>query len=284
MEDSSTPYKRIYYLGPEGSFSDILVSQLFPAGFELVLCSSFREIAAKLREDPSAVGVLGIENSNSSDVHESIDIMFEERFKILGEASLKIRMNLIGLKGASLEEIREVYSHPQAILQCADFIRERGLDAHATESTSAGKRLIVSMGDKSKATIGSAALAEGDNVEILAADIATVTQNMTRFICVSPTYQLIDTLNTKTDKLTYIFQLKHEPGSLAQVLSELAKRRVNLTKIQSRPIPGTDWEYDFWIDMEIPHTTEREVSQILDDFASNYTLLGAYEKGRVYES
>jgi prephenate dehydratase len=284
MKASPTTEKRIYFLGPEGSFSDILVNQLFRTGFEPVLCSSFREVATKLREDPSAVGVLGIENSNSSDVHESIDIMFEERFKILGEASLKIRMHLIGLTGARLGGIREVYSHPQAILQCADFIRERELAAHATESTSAGKQLIVSMGDSSKATIGSVALAEGDNVEILAADIATVTQNMTRFICVSPTTQVMDSLNKKIDKLTYIFQLKHEPGSLVQVLSELAKRRVNLTKIQSRPIPGSDWEYVFWIDMEIPHTTEREVSRVLEEYASNYTLLGAYEKGRIYES
>ncbi|HET6261522.1 MAG TPA: ACT domain-containing protein [Chloroflexia bacterium] len=107
---------------------------------------------------------------------------------------------------------------------------------------------------------------------------------MTRFICVSPTTQVIRNLNHKHDKLTYILQLKHRPGSLAHLLSALAQLNVNLTKIQSKPIPGTDWEYVFWIDMEIPQTTEREVSRILEGYATSYTLLGAYEKGKVFES
>ncbi|MEA2574643.1 MAG: chorismate mutase / prephenate dehydratase, partial [Chloroflexia bacterium] len=114
MNASPPPPGRVYYLGPEGSFSYILVSQLFGTEFELIACDSFTCVAARLREDPTAVGVLGIENTNSSDVHECIDIMFEEKFCILGEASLKIRMHLIGLKGARVEEIREVYSHRQA--------------------------------------------------------------------------------------------------------------------------------------------------------------------------
>lgn len=284
MKASSTPTRRVYYLGPEGSFSAVLVKKLFNAESGLVPCSSFSDIAARLRADTTAVGLLGIENTNSSDVHETIDIMFEEKFRILGEASLKIRMNLIGLRGARLEEIREVYSHPQALLQCANFIRERGLTAHAIESTSAGKQIVVEMGDASKATIGSRALAEDGSVEILAEDVATVAHNMTRFICVSPTYQVIGSLNQQQDKLTYILQLKHQPGSLAHLLSALARLNVNLTKIQSRPIPGTDWEYDFWIDMEIGDTTEREVSRTLEDYATGYTLLGAYEKGKVFES
>lgn len=100
----------------------------------------------------------------------------------------------------------------------------------------------------------------------------------------SPTAQVVYNLNEKAEKLTYIFQLKHEPGSLASVLNALAEHRVNLTKIQSRPIPGTDWEYVFWADMEIPYTTEREVSQVLEVHSTSYTLLGAYEKGKVYQS
>ncbi|HYP39105.1 MAG TPA: prephenate dehydratase domain-containing protein [Chloroflexia bacterium] len=284
MNASLTPPERVYYLGPEGSFSASLVNQLFPAESELVPCSSFSEIAARLRADTTAVGLLGIENSNSSDVHETIDIMFEDKFKILGEASLKIRMNLIGLNGARLEQVREVYSHPQALLQCASFIQEHGLIARTTDSTSAGKQLVLYHDDPSIATIGSKALAEDGRVQVLAADIATVAQNMTRFICVSPTTQVIRNLNHKHDKLTYILQLKHRPGSLAHLLSALAELNVNLTKIQSKPIPGTDWEYVFWIDMEIPHTTERDVSRILEDYATSYTLLGAYEKGKVFES
>jgi prephenate dehydratase len=284
MKASPAQPQRIYYLGPEGSFSYILVVQLFDAMRELVPCNSFPEVAARLREDTVAVGVLGIENTNSSDVHECIDIMFEEKFRILGEASLKIRMHLIGLKGARLAEIREVYSHRQAILQCADFIRDHGLSARTVESTSAGKQLVLDAGDRGKATIGSSALAADGSVEVIAKDIATVSHNMTRFICVSPTPQVLDNLNDKADKLTYIFQLKHEPGSLANVLNALAEHRVNLTKIQSRPIPGTDWEYVFWADMEIPHTTEKEVSRVLEAHSTSYTLLGAYTKGKVYQS
>jgi prephenate dehydratase len=284
MNSSPTPPGRVYYLGPEGSFSAILVNKLFPADAELVPCSSFSEIAARLRADTAAVGLLGIENSNSSDVHETIDIMFEDKFKILGEASLKITMNLIGLSGTRLEQVREVYSHPQALLQCAGFIQEHGLTAHTTASTSAGKQLVLDRDDPGIATIGSRALAQDGSVQVLAADIANVAQNMTRFICVSPTRQVISNLNDRHDKLTYILQLKHRPGSLAHLLSELAGLNVNLTKIQSRPIPGTDWEYVFWIDMEIPQTTERAVSLILDDCATSYTLLGAYEKGKVFES
>ncbi|MDQ5825710.1 MAG: ACT domain-containing protein [Chloroflexota bacterium] len=284
MKASPAPANRIYYLGPEGSFSYILVTQLFGTGRELIPCASFPEVAASLREDKTAVGVLGIENTNSSDVHECVDIMFEEKLRILGEASLKIRMHLLGLPGARLSDIREVYSHRQAILQCADFIREHGLFVHPVESTSAGKQLVIASGDRSKATIGSSALAQDGSVRILSEDIATVSHNMTRFICVSPTPQVIDNLNEKVEKLTYIFQLKHEPGSLASVLNALAEHRVNLTKIQSRPIPGTDWEYVFWADMEIPHTTEREVSRVLEAHSTSYTLLGAYEKGKVYQS
>jgi prephenate dehydratase len=170
------------------------------------------------------------------------------------------------------------------MLQCADFIREHGLSVHLTDSTSAGKQLVLASGDNSKATIGSSALAWDGSVKVLVEDIATVAQNMTRFICVSPTSRVIDHLNGKQEKLTYIFRLKHEPGSLAAVLNALAAYRVNLTKIQSRPIPGSDWEYVFWADMEIPHTTEEDVSRVLDAHSTSFTLLGAYQKGKVYQS
>jgi prephenate dehydratase len=287
VKNSIHSMKKIYYLGPKGSFNDILITKIFANSpeNELVMCNSFPEVVEKVKSDKGSIGALGIENSISSDVHENMDIMFKERLCIIGEAGIKITMNLIGLKGAVLADIKEIYTHPQAILQCSNFLKDHSIAAIKVDSTAAGKAYILEKQEKNLGAIGSSALANGDDkVEIIESNIANIKHNMTRFIFISTDSQTVPELGENANKLTYVFQLKHEPGSLAKVLTELAKEKVNLTKIQSRPIPGTDWEYNFWVDMEIPYTTIDKVNQILQQHTLDYHLLGAYEKGKVYES
>jgi chorismate mutase/prephenate dehydratase len=277
-------HNNVYYLGPEGSFSDTLVKKVLGRTAHLEMCSSFTEVAEKTKNQTDSVGVLCVENSISSDVQECMDIMFHDKLRILGEAYLIIKMDLIGLKGATLEGIKEVYSHPQGIMQCSEIIKNNNWAVHKTNSTAEGKQIILEKNDFTKAAIGSPQLLNDLGVILLAEDIANVKHNMTRFIFVSNKDMIMKELSKNSNKLTYILQLKHEPGSLATLLSELAKEKVNLTKIQSKPIPGTDWEYSFWIDMEIPFSSQEKVDSILSKNTVEFISLGAYEKGKTYSS
>lgn len=274
----------VYYLGPEQSYSHILAHQACRRRDQtLVPLKNFNEIFQYTRRHADSWGVLPIENSTTSSVHESYDLLFSGQLQIVAEASLKIRLAVLGLDGANLEYARAVHSHPQALAQCSEFIAEHQLETVEHPSTTQAAQHVALAGDPSQLVIGDQSLARLHQLVVYKAAAGNHELNMTRFIMVSLT------ANPETkpyNKLTLVFHFPQDrPGTLATMLQAIARvPRANLTKIESQPVPGTNWQYRFWIDIQIdPHTKNKVIAAVADNTAE-FTLLGQYNRGETYES
>lgn len=267
---------KIYYLGPVGSFSYIAAKNAYPKD-QLISTNSFEEIILNTESDHESLGILPIENSITSDVYVNIDSIFARKLYIVKEIYLSITMNLIGLKNSKVEKIKTVYSHPKALVQCTKYISSHKLSSVEASSTAAAQEIVMQKNDLSLAAIGSNELVDKEKLEILESNIGNEKNNKTRFVSVSSKQSLKD-----EKKATAIFSVKHEPGSLAKVLGKLAHVGINLTKIESRPIPGTEWEYKFWIDFEIEKEKMKVALNTLKENSLDVRIVGVYEKGKLY--
>lgn len=272
---------KIYYLGPKASYSHILAKQIYPAE-ELVTVGSFGEITERVLSDSDVVGLLPIENSITSDVHENVDTIFQNsQIRIIKEAYLKIGLHLIGLRLSDLKKIKKVYSHPKALSQASRFLDKHDIKAIDADSTAAGQQIVIETNSENVGAIGSGDLIDKTGLKIIQRNIANEKNNLTRFVVVR-SGQTKETISS--NKVTVIFKAKHVPGSLARVLVDLARLGANLTKIESRPIPGTNWEYSFWIDMEIEPKKLSDVQISLKKKTLEFSTIGTYTKGKVYNS
>lgn len=272
--------KKVYYLGPKGSYSHIITEEVF-ATHELIACNSFADIVKKTLREKDATGVLPIENSITSNVHENMDFLFRERLSIIDEAYLKIHLYLIGFENATIKDIKKVYSHPKALSQCRQYIQKHNFAMQQADSTAAARDSILEINDKRAAVIGSKELADNQKLKILAEDIGDEKVNMTRFAFISANQS-----ENAGNKASIVFTLAHKPGTLAKILAEFSKGDFNLVKIDSRPIPATSWEYQFWVDIESKNNEEIEqntLSDILKKNANTYKIIGIYPSGKLYE-
>lgn len=271
---------QIFFLGPGNSYSHLAAKHIMPQE-ELIPLESFGQIVEKILQDKNAVGVLPIENSITSDIHENIDALFKNKhLSIISETYVKIALHVIGIEEATIEDITDVYSHPRALAQCTNFIKKHHLIVHETTSTSKAKDVIIEKNQKNLAAIGNSLLEEKGKTKILEKNIGNDAINMTRFVFVSQ-QQIIEKTKNKT---SIIFKVPHIPGSLAKILTKLAEIDLNLTKIESRPIPGTSWEYYFWVDVEKQNLDMKKVKEILETETTEYRILGTYQKGDVFQS
>lgn len=273
---------KIYYLGPTGSYSYLIAKKICPDD-ELVSCESFYSIVNKILKDKDALGVLPIENSTTSDVFENVDYLFFKNFMIVKEAYLKINLYLVGLKNSSLEQIKEVYSHPKALAQSSKYIEKHRLTMYESKSTAYGKDIVLAENDIKKAFIGSWDLARDPRLLILAENIGNARNNMTRFVVIKK-FNKDGIKKESGQKATFIFKLLHKPGTLANLLTKLAVLKVNLTKVESRPIPESQWEYQFMVDLEINSEKIKTVEKIFTANTLTARKIGVYEKGKVYKS
>lgn len=270
----------VYYLGPDGSYSHLLVEKAFDERYTRVPLETFESVVSAIQKDSEGVGVLAIENSISSSVHQTVDIMYDQSVCIIGEASLIIHMDLLGIPGSTIHDITDVYSHPQALAQSSHIIQEHNWKIHKQNSTTASAEKVSASQNPRYAAIGSSHIAKQYGLTVLKQGIANTENNMTRWVFV--TGKASQSLGTNINKLTYIFRVKHEPGSLVAVLTKIAQANGNLTKIESRPLPGTNWEYGFWIDVEVPLGTHKDFDRMMQENTRSCRLVGAYEQGNLY--
>jgi len=272
---------KVYYLGPESSYSHIVATRFFKQPeADLSGLSSFNAIFKQILAEKNSLGLLPIENSITSSVHENIDWIFQRPCYIVGEAFLEIHLNLIGLTGAVESEIKQVLSHPKALQQCSDYIEKNKLLGIEATSTSEAAKLLKENRNVQTAVIGGKLLTTGDSdLTVIKADIGNVKNNFTRFVIVSASKDQV--ISESRNKISVSFQLKHEPGSLLKVLEALFKRQANLTKIESRPIPAKEWEYEFWIDIELGNADIDQLLEAIKDNTLQYRLLGFYKQGDV---
>jgi len=273
--------KTVAIQGVAGSFHDIAARNFFKEQeIKLVPCDSFKELFAVIKKDNSIIGAVAIENTIAGSLLPNHTLLRESGFKIVGEYKLRIEHQLVAMPGQTIKDIEKVYSHPIALMQCEDFLVEHPhLEPVESEDTAASARLIAEKKIMGRAAICSRLAAEIYGLEVLAEGIETNKRNYTRFLIIADSWLADEMLkNIKADKSSLVFSLPHEEGSLAKVLSILSYYHVNLTKIQSLPIIGREWEYMFYINLTFDNYMRyRQALDAIRPFTKDLQLLGEYK-------
>lgn len=268
--------KTVAFQGERGAYSENAVYQFFGSTAEAKPCRDFRDVFESVKKQEAQAGVVPVENSIEGSVNQNYDLFFTYDLKVCGEVIVKVAHCLIANPGTSLDAVKAVYSHPQALAQCRSFLERLNCELIPTYDTAGSVKLIKEKKLTNAAAIASQKAAELYGMKILARDIADNPENYTRFFVLSKE----DSPITGKDKTSIIFSAKHEPGSLYHALGEFAKRNINLTKIESRPTKKTPWEYNFYLDFEGHRTEPRcaEALKTLEKYAIFVRILGSYPK------
>ena len=272
--------KKIAIQGALGSFHDIAVRQYFgDDDLEIIPCETFKEVFAVMGRDHAVVGVMAIENTIAGSLLPNYDLLKESGCVIIGEHKLRIEHNLVALKGQRIADLTEVYSQSIALRQCEEFLEQhKFLKAVESFDTAGSAKIIAEERIRQRGAICSTAAAEMYGLEIIAKGIETNKRNFTRFLVVANPaqagrWQQGQTLN----KSSLVFTLPHEEGCLAKVLSVLSFYHVNLTKIQSLPIIGREWEYQFYVDLTFDNNERYKQSlDAIRPLIRDFKILGEY--------
>ncbi len=270
---------KIVYFGSEGAYSEEAAIGFFGEESDRFCARAFEDAFEALRDGRADYAVLPIENSSTGTIAGVADLLVKYGYYIVGEIYIPIRHCLMGVKGASLSDIKTVYSHEQGLLQCSEFLKGLG-DVRSEEyySTALSAKAVADKGDKTKAAIASKRTATLYGLDILAEEINTSGKNTTRFAIVSGCPEI----RSGADKISAAFTLKHESGTLYRILSSFARGGLNLLKLESRPIPDSPFEYRFFVDYtgSITDETVRSVTDTAIEETENFELLGNYRSGK----
>lgn len=267
----------VAFQGEPGAYSEAAALSHAP-GAEVLPCPSFDEVFQAVESGRAELGVLPIENSIGGTIHRNYDLLREHELTILGDLELEVVHSLLALPGVAIEQVRQIYSHPQALSQCDRFLRGLpGVEVVATYDTAGSAKLLQDRQLTEAAAIASARAAEVFGLHVLMTGIQDFADNITRFLVVGrPDRHQADA--TTANKTTVVFSLPNEPGALFKALSVFALRGIDLTKLESRPIPGRPWEYLFYVDLRAgAHdvTCNRALAH-LGEFAPMVRVLGSY--------
>jgi prephenate dehydratase len=267
----------VAFQGERGAYSEAALLEHFGPGAQPLPCPSFDLVFEKVESGACDAGLVPIENSLAGSIHRNYDLLLQHQLHITGEQYLRVRHCLLGLPGASMEGIRTVLSHPQALSQCEGYIRSLpGVAAQPAYDTAGAARLVREGNDPSAAAIASRRAAEVYGMEILAEGIEDDPANFTRFLALS-TRAVIPPDPAKT---SIVFTAQNIPGMLFKALSVFALRDLDLTKIESRPLVGQPWDYFFYIDFA-GSTGSKPVQRALEhlnEYAMMLRVLGSYPR------
>jgi prephenate dehydratase len=270
---------RISIQGYEGSFHQVAAQQFFGKNVQVLPCGTFREvirIASSKKESDG--GVMAIENSIAGSILANYNLLQKSNLKIIGEIYLHIKQNLLVNRGVKLEDIREVHSHTMALQQCYDFLDKYKWKLVETEDTALSAKHVHQHKSKHIAAIASKLAAELFDLEILAPGIQTMKNNYTRFLMLQR--QDIAHAIADANKASVNFQTDHSRGSLARVLTKIAEGGINLSKLQSFPIPGSDFKYSFHADMEFDTVDQfQTVVEQIRPLTEELKVYGVYKRG-----
>ncbi len=273
------PVQRVAIQGYEGSFHQEAARIFFGEKTNILACARFQDVV-KSAADPGLcdAAVMAIENSIAGSILPNYSLLRNSDLVIAGEVYLQIRQNLVVNPGVTLKDIKEVHSHPMAILQCLDYLNQYDWKLIETEDTALSAKHIHQRKSKHIAGIASSLAASLFQLDMIAPDIHTMKNNYTRFLVLhrkENAYPVKD-----ANKASVTFHTDHSRGSLARVLTLIADAGINLSKLQSYPIPGSDWKYSFHADMEFENTDQFErVVEIIRPAISDLKVYGVYRKG-----
>ena len=267
---------KVAYQGEPGAYSESAVYSYFGSSAQPLPCRTFSDVFRSVEMEKTAFGIVPIENSIEGSVNAVYDLFLKYDPRVCGEIILKITHCLIANPGTKLSDIKVIYSHPQALGQCRAYLESLNCELISTYDTAGSVKMIKEQGLTDAGAIAGERAAEIYSMNILARDIADNPNNYTRFFVLSKN----DAPPSGNDKTSVIFSTKHIPGALYQALGEFAKRKNNLTKIESRPTKRRPWEYNFYLDFE-GHRSEQRCAEALEGLRSKAVfvkILGSYPK------
>ena len=276
--------KKIAIQGTIGSYHDIAAHRYFEGEeIELICCSSFEDVFAAIHKDNQVIGMLAIENTIAGSLLHNNELLRQSGTQIIGEYKLRISHSFVCLPDESWEDLKEVNSHPIALMQCRDFLNQHPqLKVVEGEDTALSAEIIKRENLRGHAAICSRAAAELYGMKVLQEGIETNKHNFTRFLVVADPWQ-VDELRQKSkiNKANMVFTLPHTEGRLSQVLSILSFYKINLTKIQSLPIIGREWEYQFYVDVTFDdYLRYKQSITAISPLTKELKILGEYAEGK----
>ena len=264
----------IAFQGEKGAYSEEAILSSFGESVTPRAYRTLIDVFATMENGVISYGVVPVENSSEGSINETYDLLLDSKLKVCGEVNLRVVHCLVAKKNTKLSDIEIIYSHPQALAQCSGFIRKMGIEPTPTYDTAGSVPIVKGKRLRKTAAIASSRAAEIYGMNILARGIEDNPMNFTRFFILSTR----DSLPTGKDKTSIIFSVKHKSGSLYGALTALAKKNINLTKIESRPTKQKPWEYNFYLDFE-GHRKEKTIACSLKDLKQEsifVKILGSY--------
>jgi prephenate dehydratase len=277
--DAKAGPMRVSIQGYEGSFHQEAARRFFGEEVQVIPCDTFREVVrvASSRTESDG-GVMAIENSIAGSILPNYELLAKSNLLVTGEVYLQIRQHLLVNPGVGLEDIREVHSHPMAIQQCIDYLDRHRWKLVESEDTALSAKRLRQHKSRHTAAIASRLAAELFGLQILAPNIHTLRNNHTRFLILRRRPDAKEVPDA--DKASIRFSTDHSRGSLARVLSCIAEGGINLSKLQSVPIPGSDFKYGFHADLEFDDLDRyRNVMDSLEKLTDEVKALGIYKRG-----
>jgi len=273
---------KISFQGERGAYSEMAALSYFnktqnndKSLIEFLPSLTFDDALNSTVNGKSDYTILPVENSIQGSVSESYDALYDTKLTAIGEAYQKIEHCLLGT--STIDKIKTVYSHPQALGQCSDFIQKKSFKTIPTYDTAGSAGIIKKVNQDDVACIASKNAAEIYNLNIIEEGISNNLSNYTRFLILSNK----STNETEKDKTSIIFSIKHESGALYEIIKKFYQNNVNLTKIESRPKKETSWEYNFYVDFE-GHQNNSKISELLNELKAEtlfMKILGSYPIG-----
>jgi prephenate dehydratase len=278
-DDSTIEAPRVAFQGERGAFSEEAAFALLGERVRPVPRPTFESLFSAVVEGVADFALAPVENSLAGTVHQTYDLLVESSLNITAEVIRPIRHNLVGCACATLESVRTVESHPVALAQCERFFAANPhIRRVASDDTAASARRVVELGDPTRAAIASERAARLYGGTVLRERLEDHSENYTRFLLLSPTPRK----DEHADKLSLVMRLRHKPGALYAALEPLARRRIDLLKIESRPVRGEPWQYRFYLDLQAT-TDEPRVAEALAELrqqTEELRLLGCYASAR----
>ena len=260
--------------GTEGAYSQIACDKLFPVS-QILYCNRFDGVFRAVEAGMCRYGVLPIENSSAGSVTEVYDLMERYNCKIVRSLKLKVEHCLLARPGVKLSDVKEVVAHEQALNQCSEFLKSCGAKVTVFSNNAAAAKYVAESGRTDVAAIASASCAGLYGLAVLSDHVANTDHNYTRFICISKQLEVYEGAN----KITFVASASHRPGSLYSLIAKFATRGLNICKLESRPIPGKDFEFRFYFDVEAS-VWSKDTQTILSQLEKEefFTFLGAYSE------
>lgn len=268
----------VAYQGEPGAYTEEAAFRFFGRSTKGVPCETLDGAFEAVQNGEAPFAMVPVENSLEGSINRAYDLLLDSPLMICGEMELRISHCLIALEGVTVEKIKYIYSHPQALGQSRNFLSHLKAELIPASDTAGSVKMLKEQGRRDSAAVASARAAELYGMKILAKEIEDNPHNFTRFFVLSKE----DSPPTGNDKTSIVFTLKHKPGALYDCLREFAERKINLTKLESRPTRHQPWEYNFYMDFS-GHREEKDIAEALkalEEHAVFVKILGSYPKAR----